>query len=115
MSAEQLLAEPSEADSQQSSSSTQVEIIEVNMILQVVLDAVEVAASYHLPTTHQKQYDDPPSTLSPKTINLTIHPEDCSGKSKEIITGPVYLYYKLTNFYQNHRLYILSRSPKQLA
>ena len=28
--------------------------------------------------------------------------------------GPLYLYYELTNYYQNHRRYILSRSLGQL-
>lgn len=30
------------------------------------------------------------------------------------ISGPVYMYYKLTNFYQNNRLYVKSVSFKQL-
>lgn len=29
-------------------------------------------------------------------------------------SGEVYLYYKLTNFYQNHRRYIRSRNDQQL-
>lgn len=29
--------------------------------------------------------------------------------------GPVYFYYRLTNFYQNHRRYVKSRSDEQLA
>lgn len=28
--------------------------------------------------------------------------------------GPVYMYYRLTNFYQNHRLYIKNYDPEQL-
>lgn len=30
------------------------------------------------------------------------------------ITGPVYVYYQLENFYQNHRRYVKSRSNEQL-
>ena len=29
--------------------------------------------------------------------------------------GPIYVYYQLDNFYQNHRWYVKSRSVKQLA
>eukprot|EP00096_Caligus_rogercresseyi_P005097 TRINITY_DN1998_c0_g1_i1.p1 TRINITY_DN1998_c0_g1~~TRINITY_DN1998_c0_g1_i1.p1 ORF type:complete len:367 (+),score=89.45 TRINITY_DN1998_c0_g1_i1:155-1255(+) len=32
----------------------------------------------------------------------------------ELMEGPVFLYYGLTNFYQNHRRYVQSRSDKQL-
>jgi hypothetical protein len=32
----------------------------------------------------------------------------------EKMTGPVYLYYQLDNFYQNHRRYVKSRSDAQL-
>ncbi len=38
-------------------------------------------------------------------INVTI-PED--------MDGPVYFYYKLSNYYQNHRIYVSSRSDYQL-
>lgn len=33
---------------------------------------------------------------------------------EEDITGPVYVYYQLDNFYQNHRRYVKSRSNAQL-
>ncbi len=33
---------------------------------------------------------------------------------KEDVEGPLYVYYGLTNFYQNHRLYVRSQSIKQL-
>lgn len=33
----------------------------------------------------------------------------------ETMKAPVYLYYELANFYQNHRRYVKSRSDKQLA
>lgn len=32
----------------------------------------------------------------------------------EPIEGPLYIYYELDNFYQNHRKYVKSRSYKQL-
>ena len=31
------------------------------------------------------------------------------------LTAPIYVYYRLTNFYQNHRLYFKSRNPDQLS
>ena len=31
------------------------------------------------------------------------------------MTAPIYVYYGLTNFYQNHRLYFKSRNPDQLS
>lgn len=33
----------------------------------------------------------------------------------ETMTGPIYMYYRLTNFYQNHRLYIKNYDPAQLG
>eukprot|EP00756_Hemistasia_phaeocysticola_P058822 Hpha_TRINITY_DN35486_c0_g1::TRINITY_DN35486_c0_g1_i1::g.83380::m.83380 len=33
----------------------------------------------------------------------------------ETLTAPVYMYYRLTSFHQNHRLYAMSRRDKQLA
>ena len=33
----------------------------------------------------------------------------------ETLDGPVYFYYELRNFYQNHRMYVKSRDDKQLA
>jgi hypothetical protein len=34
---------------------------------------------------------------------------------EEDITGPIYVYYQLDNFYQNHRRYVKSRDNEQLA
>lgn len=53
-----------------------------------------------------KRYDDDCGTTSPCTITITV-PE----KMKQ----PVFLYYEIDNFYQNHRRYINSRSTQQLA
>lgn len=39
---------------------------------------------------------------------------DIPFSTKEPIEGPVYLYYELGNFYQNHRRYVKSRSYLQL-
>lgn len=33
----------------------------------------------------------------------------------EKIAGPVFVYYEINGYYQNHRIYVKSRSPKQLA
>jgi hypothetical protein len=53
-----------------------------------------------------ENYDDscPPNVAEcTKPLNI---PED--------IPGPVYVYYQLDNFYQNHRRYVKSRSFSQL-
>lgn len=52
-------------------------------------------------------YDDEPC----KTLNVS-----CSVNFKidRDIEGPVYVYYQLDNFYQNHRRYVKSRSFEQL-
>eukprot|EP00164_Ancoracysta_twista_P001928 GFYU01002533.1.p2 GENE.GFYU01002533.1~~GFYU01002533.1.p2 ORF type:complete len:406 (-),score=156.31 GFYU01002533.1:432-1649(-) len=41
---------------------------------------------------------------------------DCGEVTLELpeMKGPVYIYYQLTNFYQNHRRYVKSRSDRQL-
>jgi hypothetical protein len=44
-------------------------------------------------------------TASRCTVQLTID---------ETIPGPVYIYYQLDNFYQNHRRYVKSRDYDQL-
>ena len=59
-----------------------------------------------------------------KTIQDAWKPENLSNwkpckcevpfKLDEDWEGPVYLYYGLTNFYQNHRRYVKSRDEKQL-
>eukprot|EP01071_Lankesteria_metandrocarpae_P009822 Lankesteria_metandrocarpae@DN5252_c0_g1_i2.p1 len=46
---------------------------------------------------------------------VTIQESNCKGLNGESeIRGPVYLYYHLTEYYQNHRRYVKSRSAKQL-
>lgn len=52
------------------------------------------------------RYDDTCKTQP--TCNVPI-------KVTEKMTAPIFFYYALDNFYQNHRRYIKSRSNKQLA
>eukprot|EP01053_Blabericola_migrator_P004242 Blabericola_migrator_1__4241@NODE_22_length_22262_cov_139_742014_g19_i0_p8_GENE_NODE_22_length_22262_cov_139_742014_g19_i0NODE_22_length_22262_cov_139_742014_g19_i0_p8_ORF_typecomplete_len344_score47_42CDC50/PF03381_15/2_1e02CDC50/PF03381_15/2_6e68Neurensin/PF14927_6/0_82Neurensin/PF14927_6/39Tetraspanin/PF00335_20/18Tetraspanin/PF00335_20/2_1SfLAP/PF11139_8/34SfLAP/PF11139_8/1_4DUF1700/PF08006_11/12DUF1700/PF08006_11/4DUF5362/PF17319_2/9_8DUF5362/PF17319_2/4_5e03DUF5362/PF17319_2/20CD20/PF04103 len=54
------------------------------------------------------------------TSTVYINKENCEGTGfsyeggKYYITPPTYVYYALTNFYQNHRRYLMSRSNAQL-
>mmetsp|Transcript_61034 Transcript_61034/g.120780 ORF Transcript_61034/g.120780 Transcript_61034/m.120780 type:complete len:402 (-) Transcript_61034:460-1665(-) len=43
--------------------------------------------------------------MNPCTVNITLTAD---------MTPPIYMYYKLSNFYQNHRRYVRSRSDPQL-
>jgi len=54
------------------------------------------------------QYDNQPQCSSLGTCNITMN-------ISEDMAPPVYLYYELHNFYQNHRRYIKSRSTGQLS
>ena len=56
-----------------------------------------------------KNYDDGDECKSKLYQNCTIIRD-----IKEKIVAPVYVYYQLDNFYQNHRRYVKSRSFKQL-
>lgn len=47
----------------------------------------------------------------PNGLNCTIDFQTIDSK----IEGPVYVYYQLDNFYQNHRRYVKSRDNTQLA
>eukprot|EP00915_Cephaloidophora_sp_WS-2016_P004044 GHVH01005444.1.p1 GENE.GHVH01005444.1~~GHVH01005444.1.p1 ORF type:complete len:270 (+),score=31.07 GHVH01005444.1:67-876(+) len=45
---------------------------------------------------------------------ITVSPTACGSEYETFLEGPVALYYQLKPFYQNHRLYIFSRSNSQL-
>ncbi|OII75133.1 LEM3 CDC50 family protein [Cryptosporidium andersoni] len=66
------------------------------------------------------EYGDPPDTSKTHITTVQITAESCnpskiSGKPIDFINGELYLYYSLTNFYQNHRRYLTSRSNLQLS
>lgn len=49
------------------------------------------------------------------TSNVTYSYCDVSITIPEKMEAPIYIYYELTNYYQNHRRYVKSRSDAQLA
>lgn len=50
------------------------------------------------------------NSSTPCTISLSD-----TSLARTVWPGPIYVYYQLENFYQNHRIYVHSRSPKQLS
>ncbi|KAH8742109.1 hypothetical protein FG386_003436 [Cryptosporidium ryanae] len=65
-----------------------------------------------------KYEDSPGNGVTIDTI-VEVTSENCKpshiqGKELSYISGDVYMYYRLHNFYQNNRNYILNRSEKQL-
>merc|ERR1712000_60926 len=62
------------------------------------------------------RYDNSPSCTNPPTTPPFLNNEcDIVFDVPEDIPGPAFVYYRLTNFYQNHRRYVSSRSDSQLA
>jgi len=75
-------------------------------ILFLILGAVIVKYSQDVVEIDQ-QYD----------LNCGDTPNNCSISITipSTMTAPIFVYYKLTNFYQNHRRYVKSRSDTQLS
>eukprot|EP00922_Rhytidocystis_sp_ex-Travisia-forbesii_P013298 GHVS01019901.1.p1 GENE.GHVS01019901.1~~GHVS01019901.1.p1 ORF type:complete len:514 (-),score=84.87 GHVS01019901.1:189-1730(-) len=66
----------------------------------------------------QVEYESPVSVMSPTTIYVDITKDHCVGINYDnptISSTGIHMYYVLTNFYQNHRRYVNSLSPAQLA
>lgn len=76
----------------------------IGVVLQVMSDRIMEL---------EKRYDnvDECFTNIQKTENCTIPFQTIDSR----IEGPVYVYYQLDNFYQNHRRYVKSRDNTQLA
>lgn len=53
-------------------------------------------------------------TACTEKIVKTIDVEDCVGPNPQKIDPPIYIYYELTNYFQNHRRYVKSRNDEQL-
>lgn len=65
---------------------------------------------------YRKRYDNIDSCYVDSDMNYTVLPKNCSVTFtiEENMDAPVYFYYELENFYQNHRRYLKSKSDDQL-
>ncbi|XP_053992029.1 uncharacterized protein LOC128883551 isoform X2 [Hylaeus volcanicus] len=59
-------------------------------------------------------YEYPDPSITNSIYNAEIRPEHCVGPFHTTISPPIYLYYELSNYYQNHRRYVNSRHEEQL-
>lgn len=81
----------------------------------IILGSIMLVTSLSL-VECSKQYNDPPvGCASPCRQRVTLETSDCKGVKSDEIPGPIFFYYGLTNFYQNHRRYLLSRNMEQLS
>ncbi|KAF8819430.1 LEM3 (ligand-effect modulator 3) family / CDC50 family protein [Cardiosporidium cionae] len=62
--------------------------------------------------TNWQIMDSPPHNSG--FLTLRIDSSDCNYKSASQLKGNIFLFYELSNFYQNHRSYIFSKSAAQL-
>lgn len=72
----------------------------IGIVLQVMSDKI---------TELDVRYDDKCEVQTDQLCEVDFHTIDTS------IAGPIYVYYQLDNFYQNHRRYVKSRDNAQLA
>lgn len=60
------------------------------------------------------EYQDPDDVSTGSSLTVTIDASDCVGPFHGSIASPIFLYYELSNYYQNHRRYVKSRNDEQL-
>jgi hypothetical protein len=77
-------------------------------VLFMILGAICLSASKAVIEVESDTYRDPVTTGTTDIITVDFPPIPAD------MAAPVYFYYKLTNFYQNHRRYVKSRSDPQL-
>ena len=65
-------------------------------------------------TEVEKRYDKSCGKVVFDTTDNTCIDAENIIKIEKKITGPIYIYYQLDNFYQNHRRYVKSRDNDQL-
>eukprot|EP00697_Spironema_sp_BW2_P007672 gnl/Spiro4/22022_TR10826_c0_g1_i1.p1 gnl/Spiro4/22022_TR10826_c0_g1~~gnl/Spiro4/22022_TR10826_c0_g1_i1.p1 ORF type:complete len:426 (+),score=116.20 gnl/Spiro4/22022_TR10826_c0_g1_i1:89-1279(+) len=80
----------------------------------VLFLAIGITIIYVNNSLHEEvvRYDDLKGCHMGATCSISLANQSFA---RSLWTGPVYVYYQLENFYQNHRQYVHSRSPKQLA
>lgn len=75
----------------------------------IILDASSQVVEYEYSYWDKCQFDPRANDTSGRTC-----PHTMEVRIMADMKAPVYMYYKLTNFYQNHRRYVKSREDKQL-
>jgi hypothetical protein len=82
----------------------------IGIMLYVMSDTIQEVELKYAPEVEGCNSWTIPTTENPNPVNSCLMPIEIT----EPMVGNIFVYYQLTNFYQNHRRYVKSRDYKQL-